>query len=122
MPKKTRFGGWQCSDCTEKEEEETTSPNKSDGEQSPESSIDTPNKRRRLRENVKGPNKFVPDAETTPTAAIPKKKKRGRKRKRIKGVRRNKIKIKKGNFSLNLISHTITNQRHFLVVLNYRRR
>ncbi|XP_015785344.1 PHD finger protein 14 [Tetranychus urticae] len=95
MPKKTRFGGWQCSDCTEKEEEETTSPNKSDGEQSPESSIDTPNKRRRLRENVKGPNKFVPDAETTPTAAIPKKKKRGRKRKRIKGVRRNKIKIKK---------------------------
>ncbi|RWS11664.1 PHD finger protein 14-like isoform X2 [Dinothrombium tinctorium] len=85
MPKKTRFGGWQCSDCTEKEDTQSEEAQSCD-----QSQVDTP---RKLREHVKGPNKFVPDADAVLTnsgQAMMKKrkwkanasgKKRGRKKK-----------------------------------------
>lgn len=82
MPKKTRFGGWQCSDCTEKEEEEPQS--SSEEEISRESSEDG-SKRRKLREHVKGPNKFIPDPEfsliTSPSSVKKKKKKTSKSKK-----------------------------------------
>ena len=61
MPKKTRFGGWQCSDCTEQETQD------SDNEASNQSVVDAP---RRLREHVKGPNKFEPDAGYSPPSSV----------------------------------------------------
>lgn len=54
MPKKTKFGGWQCSECTDKinqEEEE-------------EPSVDVNESRRlRARDSVAPPVKFIPDIE-----------------------------------------------------------
>ena len=80
MPKKTRFGGWQCSDCTEKEDTQSD-----DGTQSNQSVVDAP---RRLREQRKGPDKFVPDDDQALAKSMrssPKTvvggKKRGRKKK-----------------------------------------
>ncbi len=61
MPKKTRFGGWQCSDCTEQETQD------SDNENSNHSAMDAP---RKLREHVKGPNKFEPDAGYSPPPSV----------------------------------------------------
>ncbi|CAG2166972.1 unnamed protein product [Oppiella nova] len=60
MPKKTRFGGWQCSECTEQQQDTVDS----DNETSNQSAMDAP---RRLREHVKGPNKFEPDAGYSPS-------------------------------------------------------
>ncbi|RWS27568.1 PHD finger protein 14-like isoform X3 [Leptotrombidium deliense] len=83
MPKKTRFGGWQCSDCTEKEDTQ------SDGTHSNQSCIDAP---RRLREHVKGPNKFIPDADSmTLNAGHPFVKKR-KLRKKFAGEKRGRKK------------------------------
>ena len=68
MPKKSRFGGWQCSECTEKEDvyPEANSfvvdidENSADG--------------RRLRESRKVPNKFVPDENSETPMSLPKKR------------------------------------------------
>jgi hypothetical protein len=72
LPKKSRFGGWQCSDCTEKEEESEDEADKDSGPEDNESAT-----ARRLRESRKGPDKFVPDADQSAALLSPKKK-RGR--------------------------------------------
>lgn len=92
MPKKTKYGGWQCSDCTEKEGEEPEAP--SEEEISHDSYEDGPSKRRKLREHVKGPNKFIPDAEFSMFSLMPMKKK-GSSTKRRKTKKRSETKIQR---------------------------
>lgn len=76
VPKKTKYGGWQCSDCTEKEEEEEEDPSETIKQEiSRDSEEDGPSKRRKLREHVKGPNKFIPDEGFSMFPLIPLKKK-----------------------------------------------
>lgn len=61
MPKKTRFGGWQCSDCTDKQREvqkKQYNPLLADEEDS----VDESSARKRTR---RGPNKYLPDADTS---------------------------------------------------------
>lgn len=72
MPKKTRFGGWQCSNCTENEENEMEDLNKSESQNGTLSSnnddstatsdiqlsSNTSNKRK-LRENPKAVSKYA---------------------------------------------------------------
>ncbi|KAI1283824.1 PHD finger protein 14 [Halotydeus destructor] len=97
MPKKTRLVGWQCSECTEKEEEIEENGPGVDMDAS-NSSFDGP---RRLRESRKGPDKFVPDADqnvsSPQTNGSPAKvKKRGRplgSQNRKKKVKRVKIAV-----------------------------
>lgn len=62
MPKKSRFGGWQCSECTEQQETQD-----SDNEASNHSGVGGT---RKLREHVKGPNKFEPDAGYSPPSSV----------------------------------------------------
>ena len=64
MPKKSRFGGWQCSECTEQQETQD-----SDNEASNHSTVDQRGARK-LREHVKGPNKFEPDAGYSPPSSV----------------------------------------------------
>jgi hypothetical protein len=93
MPKKTRFGGWQCSDCTEQQETQD-----SDNENSNHSGVDAP---RKLREHVKGPNKFEPDAGYSPPPSVSSAFKL-RKRKMKSGSLKSKIrKIKAESISGN---------------------
>lgn len=87
MPKKTRFGGWQCSDCTEMQDQ---SSNEEDA--SNQSIVD--GAKRKLREHVKGPNKFEPDDQSmSGTSGIRRKRKDGKKKRR----RRKKRKILANN-------------------------
>lgn len=90
MPKKTRFGGWQCSNCTEKDEEENEQEmarlmehSESDNPNSTVSSVNenessdrnsdvnasTAVSRRRLRENPKAATKYS-EHEDTPSGTI----------------------------------------------------
>lgn len=56
VPKKTKFGGWQCSDCSEKDEEEQEEAIEEQNLQAiQEASEDGP---RRLRERIKYPEKY----------------------------------------------------------------
>nr|SZF06497.1 PHD finger protein 14 isoform X1 [Psoroptes ovis] len=76
MPKKTRFGGWQCSDCTENEEQANDSGNDdrdesiNDGKNNGDSSIEDATKslkpiKRRLRENRKMSLKYLENDESS---------------------------------------------------------
>lgn len=56
VPKKTKFGGWQCSDCSEKDEEEQEEALEEQNMQAiQEAAEDGP---RRLRERIKYPEKY----------------------------------------------------------------
>lgn len=57
MPRKTKFGGWQCSECTSKEEESPDEDEETAADDSQSAS------RRRLRENVRCPSKYIPDTD-----------------------------------------------------------
>lgn len=92
MPKKTRFGGWQCSDCTEQQETQ-----ESEGETSNQSVVDAP---RKLREHVKGPDKFEPDAGYSPPSSVSSASKL-RKRKPGSGAYPRKKKLKAASISEN---------------------
>lgn len=83
MPKKTRFGGWQCSDCTEQQETQ------SEGENSNHSNLDAP---RKLREHVKGPNKFEPDAGYSPSSSISSASKLRKRKPLLKKRKRKRLK------------------------------
>ena len=106
MPKKTRFGGWQCSDCTDKQKKQQYEPDldvehEDEDDQNEESSA-----RKRTR---RGPDKYVPDAdkyrESSASAGVnPSPKRRGRppmteKRKKMKliakqrALNRQKVKV-----------------------------
>lgn len=63
MPKKTKFGGWQCSDCTEKEDAQYSAEGK-DTEHlgNGVDDTETSSSRKRMR---KEPIKFMPDAGTS---------------------------------------------------------
>mgnify|MGYP000232796861 CR=1 FL=1 len=93
MPKKTRFGGWQCSECTEKEDEELHS--LSEEEAKEERSDEVGTRKRRLREHVKGPNKFVSDADTSQPGLAPAKRKRQAVRRKSKNVAKKSTKLGK---------------------------
>lgn len=53
MPKKSRFGIWQCSECSQKQDEEE--------EELAQQQVDV-NETRRLRENVVPPQKYLPES------------------------------------------------------------
>ena len=53
MPKKSRFGVWQCSECSQKQDEEE--------EELAQQQVDV-NETRRLRENVGPPQKYLPES------------------------------------------------------------
>lgn len=56
MPRKTKFGGWACSDCVLKEEEHE--------EELAQAPVDVNETRKlRLRENIGLPQKFIPDID-----------------------------------------------------------
>lgn len=56
VPKKTKFGGWQCSDCSEKDEEDQEEAIEEKNQQAiQEAAEDGP---RRLRERIKYPEKY----------------------------------------------------------------
>ena len=67
MPKKTKFGGWQCSDCTEKQDlqysqegkELETSTGNGEGDDANEASAASTGRKRQRKE----PIKFIPDAD-----------------------------------------------------------
>lgn len=58
VPKKTKFGGWQCSDCTDREEEEQEEAIEEQNKQA----IQEKDGPRRLREHVKNPEKYVEES------------------------------------------------------------
>lgn len=57
VPKKTKFGGWQCSDCAEKDDEEQEEVN----EEQNSFICKEPDGPRRLRDRIKSPDKYTPE-------------------------------------------------------------
>lgn len=69
MPKKTRFGGWQCSDCSDRQkrrQKEQMQPEVSASQEDEDEENNESSARKRTR---RGPDKYVPDADKFREAA-----------------------------------------------------
>lgn len=86
VPKKTRFGGWQCSDCSERDEEEQE---EADEERNTQA-IQEADGPRRLRERIKYPDKYSEESMLIADFWSTQKK---RSKKSSKGKSGKKIKI-----------------------------
>lgn len=106
IPKKTRFGGWQCSDCTDKQKRKQYEPDVDMEHEDEEEQNEESSGRKRSR---RGPDKYVPDADkyrdsSASAGTNPSPKRRGRpplteKRKKMKliakqrALNRQKVKV-----------------------------
>lgn len=86
VPKKTRFGGWQCSDCSERDEEEQEEAD----EERNTLAIQEADEPRKLRERIKYPDKYseesmlIADFWSTQKKRSKKSSKGSKSRKKIK--------------------------------------
>jgi hypothetical protein len=91
MPKKTRYGGWQCSDCSDKLRKNSFEPDLELDQNDEDDQNDESSARKRTR---RGPNKYVPDADkyrNRDVSVVTSPKRRGRpplteKRKKMKQI------------------------------------